>query len=85
MKFKHLKIGQSLAVGAPTIKNDHVGKFWVVTKPSKVSTLIDIMFEADVAYMLLQAKGGLKAEDIEGLYKSKREATTVAEKLLNAR
>lgn len=83
--MKRLKIGQVLTVGAHTVKNDQVGKFWVVTKPSKSSTLIDILFEADVAYMLLQAKGGLKAEDIEGLYKSKQEATTVAEKLLKTR
>jgi len=53
---------------------DHIGKFWVVTTPSKISELNDILFLANVAGMMVQAKGGLKEEDVVGLYPQKDEA-----------
>jgi len=34
-----------------------VSKFWVVTKPTKQSLLIDILFNADMKRMELQFKG----------------------------
>jgi hypothetical protein len=43
-------------------QNTH--KFWVVTRPTSVSTLGDILFETDAKGLILQARGGLKAEEI---------------------
>lgn len=59
-----------------------VGKFWVVTSPTNVSTLGDILFQADVPYMMNQARGGLKESEILGIYEHKIEAERVAKKLL---
>jgi len=61
---------------------DDVGKFWVITKPTKASSLADICFEADIMYMKNQFRGGLEAKDIIGFYKSKPKAEKIAEKLL---
>lgn len=43
---------------------DEVGEFWVVTEPSKNSTLDDILFSTDVFGFVLQFKGGLRGEEI---------------------
>jgi len=61
---------------------DEVGKFWVVTRATKESTLDDILFEMDVFGMMLQAKGGLDKNDILGIFKDKKKATTLASKEL---
>lgn len=64
---------------------DEIGKFWVVTKPTKHSILIDIMFEADVPYMMNQCRGGLNESKISLLTYDKNKATKVAEQLLENR
>lgn len=63
---------------------DHVGKFWVVTEPTVDSVLQDILFLSSVGGMISQAKGGLKQEDIVGLYplKDKEKAEKHAKFLL---
>jgi len=54
---------------------DEVGKFFVVEKPrSKNTTIEDIVFESDVFYFANQIRGGLKFENIIGLYKQKSDA-----------
>lgn len=54
---------------------DEVGKFFVVEKPrSKNTTIEDIVFESDVFYFANQIRGGLKFEDVIGLYKQKSDA-----------
>jgi hypothetical protein len=54
---------------------DEVGKFFVVTKPrSKNATMEDIVFESDIFYFANQIRGGLKFEDVIGLYKQKSDA-----------
>ncbi len=54
---------------------DEVGKFFVVEKPrSKNATMEDIVFESDVFYFANQIRGGLKFENIIGLYKQKSDA-----------
>ncbi len=58
-----------------------VQNFWVVTKPTKHSTLIDILFSADMKRMELQFKGGLSGCEIIGTFTTKTEA----EKLLKWR
>lgn len=59
-----------------------IEKFWIVTKPTKVSTLGDILFKSDVHGLQLQFLGGLKSENIHGIYTDEAEAKQEAEKLL---
>jgi len=59
-----------------------VQKFWVVTKPTKRSTLVDILFSADMKRMELQFKGGLSGIEIIGTFKMKNEAEKVAKMAL---
>ena len=62
---------------------DAVGKFWVVTMPTRLSTVPDICFESSVAGMMLQARGGLDTDAILGIYRSEQEAQDVAERLID--
>lgn len=57
---------------------DEVGKFWVVTRPGDTSVLEDILFEATVAEMGRQFRGGLDPRDILGLFTDKTRARAVA-------
>jgi hypothetical protein len=59
-----------------------VYKFWVVTKPSKNSELIDILFYADMKRMELQFKWGLSGKEIIGIFTTKNEAEKVAKMAL---
>jgi len=59
-----------------------VSKFWVVTKPTKKSELIDILFHADMKRMELQFKGGLSGKKIIGIFTTKNEAEKVAKMAL---
>lgn len=59
-----------------------VNKFWVVTKPSKKSELIDILLHADMKKMELQFKGGLSGKEIIGIFTTKNEAEKVAKMAL---
>lgn len=77
--LKNLKVGCVLVFSSVV---DQIGKFWVVTKPTNVSVLQDILFEADISYMMNQALGGLKTHDIAGIFKSEQQAKQQAEKLL---
>jgi len=49
-------------------------KFWVVTDPTPVSELGDVLFEASLADLLLQFKGGLRIEDNPTIYTDRGEA-----------
>lgn len=48
-----------------------VQNFWVITKPTKHSTLIDILSNADMKRMELQFKGGLSESEIIGTFTTK--------------
>jgi len=61
---------------------DQVGVFWVVTKPTKDSTLGDILFESDIIYLANQIRGGLTEREIFGFYIDGGEAEKVAKDLL---
>lgn len=39
-------------------------KFWIVTKPTEHSTVLDICFNTDAKGLILQGRGGLDPEDI---------------------
>jgi len=56
--------------------------FYVVTKPRKLSVIEDICFKSTFSGMELQYKGGLKFEDIYGIYNDEAEALRVAGELL---
>ena len=59
--------------------------FWVVTKPTRLSVMEDICFESNFAGMELQYAGGLKYEDIYGIYDTEIEAVKSADTLLARR
>lgn len=42
---------------------DDIGTFWVVTRPTGQSELIDILFKSSVKGMMIQAGGGLSTTD----------------------
>lgn len=63
--------------------NDEIGKFWVVTAPTDNSTLKDILFESDVLAMANQFKGGLKEDEVLGLFKDEKRAKEFATRLLS--
>lgn len=61
---------------------DEVGKFWVVTKPTKESVLEDICFDSDILGMSRRIKCGLDVSEIVGFYTVEQKAQEVAEELL---
>ena len=59
--------------------------FWVVTKPSAVSELEDILFACTFGRLLLQGRGGLAEDDIVGVYADEGKARQEATRLLGER
>ena len=51
-----------------TAMQDNLGDFWVVTFPTKQSLLKDIVFQANIFEMQNQFLGGLKKEEIAGVF-----------------
>ena len=67
-------------------ETDEVGEFWVVEKPSTSATLDDVCFKCEnVMYFARQVAGGLKPEDVKGVFVKEAKAKKLAEKLLKAR
>ena len=64
-------------------KVDEVGTFWVVTIPTKESTLEDICFSVDLGSIALQFLGGLKISDIMAIFKKENQAKSFAQEELN--
>jgi hypothetical protein len=62
---------------------DEIGAFWVVTKPTEASILIDILFKSSVKGMIAQGKGGLEMDDIIVLTKDYNKAKMIADNLLS--
>ena len=62
-----------------------VTKFWIVTKPTPVSELVDICFKCDLARLQGQFAAGLKADNIHGMYTKQKEAEDIARWLLHLR
>jgi hypothetical protein len=57
-------------------------KFWIVTKPSPVSTLADICFACTFEQLMLDVRGGLKEDEIIGIFADEDEARLTARELL---
>ena len=73
-------------VASKTKYVDFPKKFWVVTDPKKQqgyedAELEDILFEADMEGMELQFRGGLKIEQVYGIYGDEKKAIKDAEAL----
>jgi hypothetical protein len=68
------KINELSDMGKSNLTTDDIGKFFIVTKPFQNSTIDDIVFETDVFYFANQIRGGLKFEDVTGIYKQKSDA-----------
>ena len=62
-----------------------IESFWVVTKPTPDSEMVDVLFESSPTGMLLQGKGGLTAAKVHGVYDNEAEAKAEAEKLLGSK
>jgi hypothetical protein len=57
-------------------------KFFVVTKPSPVSTVEDILFPCDFERLMLQIRGGLQEDEIVGIFADEDEARLTARELV---
>jgi chaperonin cofactor prefoldin len=58
---------------------DEIGKFFVTEKPtSKEDKIEDLVFESTVLYFANQVRGGLKEENVLGIYKQKSDARRAA-------
>jgi hypothetical protein len=57
---------------------------WIVTKPSGISTLGDILFSVDGPGLHRQFLGGLDGSEIAGFFVDQVEAQTMAEELLGS-
>lgn len=64
---------------------DEVGKFFVVTKPDTKSTKEDILFDVDAFKFADKIKGGLKFENVLGMFKNKSDASRTATEALKER
>jgi hypothetical protein len=71
---KPSKMDELSDMGKSNLTTDDIGKFFIVTKPSQKSTIDDIVFESDVFHFANQIRGGLKFEDVTGIYKQKSDA-----------
>ena len=56
--------------------------FWVVLKPSPGCEMVDVCFACTFGRLLLQGRGGLKKDEIAGIYANKDEAKEEAMRLL---
>jgi hypothetical protein len=57
-------------------------KFWIVTKPSPVSGLEDILFPCTFERLMLQVRGGLQEDEIIGIFADEDETRLTGMELL---
>ena len=60
-----------------------VTRLWIVTEATKDSTLADICFQADIYDLEKQFKGGLKAENVVGMWLDQSPAEEKAKMLIH--
>ena len=58
-------------------------RFWIVTQATKFSTLEDICFQVDIEDLEKQFKGGLKAENVVGMWLDQSPAEEKAKMLIH--
>ena len=64
---------------------DEIGKFWVIMKPTPESEMSDILFDTTLFGFVIQVQGGLKQDEIHGIYRDSAKARSTAERLLSQR
>ena len=64
------------------MKSSRVDAIWIVTRPTQVSTLADLVFQTSVPLLEKQFRGGLSPDDIMGVYLNEQEARAVGASLL---
>ena len=60
-----------------------ITRFWIVTQATKNSTLADICFQVDIEDLEKQFKGGLKAENVVGMYLDQSPAEEKAKMIIH--
>lgn len=60
-----------------------ITRFWIVTQATKFSTLADICFQVDIEDLEKQFKGGLKAENVVGMWLDQSPAEEKAKMLIH--
>ena len=55
---------QELTEAKKIILDGFPKKFWVVTEPSGISELVDILFETTIDGLMFQMRGGLTLDEI---------------------
>lgn len=60
-----------------------ITRFWIVTEATKHSTLADICFQVDIEDLEKQFKGGLKAENVVGMWLDQSPAEQKAKMLIH--
>lgn len=58
-------------------------RFWIVTEATKYSTLEDICFQVDIEDLEKQFKGGLKVENVVGMWLDHSPAEEKAKMLIH--
>lgn len=76
--LKEVLIRENLTEEPKKEIKDTLGKFFIVTKPSKKSKLEDILIELDLPGFMKQLKGGLTEEEIIGVFSLRGSAATFA-------
>lgn len=61
-----------------------IDRLFVVTRPTESSTKADVCFSTDVKDLALQFAGGLKPEEIHGVYSTPEEADREGNRILAA-
>jgi len=66
----------------PYIPAGEIKTFWVVTKPTRFSTLADVCFETSAEGLYFQFAGGLELRNLHGTYTDEESAAREARALL---
>ncbi len=84
-RFEQINEGESPWKSGTSFGIDEVGKFWVVMKPTEHSTLGDILFDTTLSGFVIQAYGGMRQDEVHGIYRDSGKARAAAENLLSQR
>ena len=84
-RFEQLDEEDTRWRGGESPSVDEIGKFWVVMKPTANSTVGDVLFDTTVYGFVIQVQGGLKQDEIHGIYRDSAKARAAADKLLSQR
>lgn len=84
-RFEQLDEADAAWKAGSSFSVDEVGRFWVVMKPTEHSSVGDILFDTTLSGFVIQAYGGLRQDEVHGIYRDSAKARSVAENLLSQR